>query len=139
MSISTFIQANIWLVMIAVVSVGVLVWPFIGKRMSSHKQVEPLQLVQLINRNQAVVVDVREEAEFAAGHVVGSRHVPQSKLSERLSELHKLKNKSLVIVCQTGMRSGSASSVLVKSGFTDVAILAGGLAAWQQANLPLEK
>jgi rhodanese-related sulfurtransferase len=138
MSIATFIQANIWLVLIAVASAGFLIWPLLGKRMSGQKQVAPLELVQLINRSHAVVLDVREEAEFSAGHVVGAKHIPSAKLSERIAELNKAKSKPLVVVCQTGAR-GAAASQLSKNGFTDVAVLVGGLNAWQQANLPLEK
>jgi rhodanese-related sulfurtransferase len=139
MSIANFIQANVWLVFIALVSAGVLLWPLLSGRMSSHKQVAPLQLVQLINRSHVVVIDVREETEFSAGHVVGAKHIPAAKLGERLSELNKSKTKPLVVVCQTGARSAASSALLSKNGFTDVAVLTGGLNAWQQANLPLEK
>jgi len=138
MSITTFIQSNIWLVLIAVASAGILIWPLIGKGLSGKKQVTPLELVQLINRSHAVVLDVREEAEFIAGHVVGAKHIPSGQLSERMGELSKMKTKPLVVVCQTGTRSGAASLQLSKNGFADVSVLAGGLAAWQQANLPLE-
>lgn len=139
MSISNFIQANIWLVLMAVASGAVLLWSLVGSRFSGGKQVGPLELVQSINRSHPVVIDVRDDAEFAAGHVVGAKHFPLAKLSERLGELQKSKTKSVVLVCQTGTRSASAAAILRKNEFTDVAVLAGGVNAWQQSNLPLEK
>jgi rhodanese-related sulfurtransferase len=139
MSITSFIQANIWLVLLAVASGSVLLWTFIGPNASGGKQVGPLALVQLMNRNQAVVVDVREEAEYVAGHVLGSKHITLGTLKERFGELQKAKAKNLVVVCQTGSRSNVAAGILRKNGFADVTVLGGGINAWQQANLPLER
>jgi rhodanese-related sulfurtransferase len=92
----------------------------------------------MINREKAVLIDVSEPAEFAAGHPVGARNVPLSAL-ESSRELPKNKALPLVVVCPTGARAGRAVAVLKKLGFENAQALAGGLAAWRAANLPTEK
>jgi len=93
----------------------------------------------MINRQDAVMVDVREDAEYAKGHVMDARHIPLSQLSARVGELQKFKSKPLIAYCESGTRSGQAVSVLRKQGFEQVFNLTGGFAAWQQAGLPVEK
>ena len=134
-----FIQKNIWLVMIAVVSGVMLIWPLIAKRFSGAKEVGVGDAVQLINRQDAVIVDVREPAEFKAGHIPNARNIPVGQIGERLRELEKFKTRPILLACASGNRSGTAGSVLQKAGFTQVTSLAGGMGAWQQAGMPLEK
>lgn len=134
-----FIQDNIWLVLIAVVSGAVLVWPWISRRLSGAPEVGPLEAVQLINRKDALMIDVRETGEFSAGHAPNAKNLPLGQLDKRISEIEKYKAKPVIVACQTGSRSHSATSMLKKAGFAEVYVLAGGFAAWQQANLPVEK
>lgn len=134
-----FIQDNIWLVLIAIASGAALVWPWVSRRLSGAREVGPLEAVQLINRKDAVMLDVREPAEFKAGHAPHARNLPLSQLDKRIGEIEKLKGKPLILACQTGGRSHSATAVLKKAGFGEVVVLAGGFGAWQQANLPVEK
>jgi rhodanese-related sulfurtransferase len=94
--------------------------------------------VQLINREKAVLIDVSEPAEYAAGHVAGSKSVPLGQL-ETTNVLPKNKTLPLVVVCATGARAGRAIPTLKKLGFENSRALAGGLAAWRAANLPVEK
>ncbi|NIO38898.1 MAG: rhodanese-like domain-containing protein [Burkholderiales bacterium] len=138
-SIGEFVSDNIWLVAIAVISGGYVVWPWISKGTSGVREVGPMEAVQLMNRNDAVVLDVREEGEFSGGHISGSKHVPLGSLEQRSGELKKFAKKPVVVVCASGARSRSACSTLKKLGFDNVSLLAGGIGAWRQASLPVEK
>src|SRR5512147_431557 len=105
-----FIQKNIWLVMIAVVSGAMLIWPFIAKRFSATREVGVADAVQLINRQDAVILDVREPAEFKSGHIPNARNIPAGQVGERLKELEKFKSRPILLTCASGSRSGNASS-----------------------------
>ena len=135
----TFIQQNIWLILIALASGGVLVWPLVGRKLSGATEVGPMEAVQLINRKDAVMIDVREPAEFGGGHAPNARNIPQSQLDKRAGELEKLKGKPVIVVCQTGGRAHAVTAQLKKAGLGEVMVLSGGINAWQQANLPVEK
>jgi rhodanese-related sulfurtransferase len=134
-----FVQDNIWLVLIAVVSGLMFVWPSIAKRVSRTREVGVVEAVQMINRQDAAVVDVREPAEFKAGHIPNARNIPLGQLGERGKELEKLKGKPILLTCATGNRSATAAGTLRKSGFEQVVSLAGGMNAWTQAGMPAEK
>jgi rhodanese-related sulfurtransferase len=95
--------------------------------------------VLLINREKAVVVDVSEADEFAAGHVVGARNVPLNDLEKRLPEVVKNKAVPLLLVCATGGRASRALATAKKLGYDKAQVMAGGLKAWKDANLPVEK
>ncbi|MSQ60396.1 MAG: rhodanese-like domain-containing protein [Betaproteobacteria bacterium] len=125
--------------MMAVVSGALFIWPTISKRLSGAKHVSAFEAVQLINRKDAVVVDVREPAEFKSAHVANSRNIPFGELESKLKELEKFKDRPILLLCQAGNRSATATGTLKKAGFMDVAALAGGLAAWQQAGMPVSK
>ena len=94
--------------------------------------------MRLINREKAVLIDVSEPAEYAAGHAVGAKSVPLASL-ETSRDLPKNKSLPLVVVCPTGARAPRAVAVLKKLGFENARVLAGGLDAWRAANLPVEK
>ncbi len=102
-------------------------------------EVSPSEATLLINREDAVVIDVREAPEFFSGHIAGARNIPLPKLAERLAELDEFKARALVVVCASGGRSATAQKTLVAAGFSQVKNLAGGVSAWQQASLPLTK
>lgn len=97
------------------------------------------ELVHLVNRDGAVVVDVRDKNEFAQGHIVDAINVPHTALSGRLAELEKYKEKPLVLACKMGQHAGAAGTVLRKAGFQNVARLKGGVAEWRNQNLPVVK
>ena len=134
-----FALNNIWLVLAALVSGAILVWPFINRRLSGVPEVGALEAVQLLNRKNAVMIDVREPAEFGAGHAPNAKNIPLAQLDKRIGELEKFKGRPVVVVCQTGGRSHAATAQLKKAGFAEVVVLAGGIGAWQQANMPVEK
>jgi len=99
--------------------------------------VRPAEAVQLLNHQDAVVVDVRSDKEFQEGHIVNAMHIPLGILEKRLTELKDYKNSSLIVVCRSGTRSSSAATILNKQGFESVKNLSGGMLAWGSANLPV--
>ncbi len=101
--------------------------------------VSAAEAVRLMNREKAVVVDVSEPAEFAAGHIVGAKSVPFGQIAAGVKGLPTNKTLPLVVVCPTGARAGRAVAELKKLGYEQVLTLSGGLAAWREANLPTEK
>jgi rhodanese-related sulfurtransferase len=133
-----FFLDNWYLFLAAAVSGGLLVWPTLGKGAGGAAKVSANDAVQLINREKAVLIDVSEPAEYAAGHAVGSKSVPIGQL-EASTALPKNKALPLVVVCPTGTRAGRAVATLKKLGFENARALAGGLEAWRAANLPVEK
>jgi rhodanese-related sulfurtransferase len=133
-----FITKNIFLVMIAAVSGGMLLWPLLRKG-TGGPWVNTLQATQLMNREDAVVVDLRPGEDFAKGHILGARSIPLAELPKRAGELDKYKAKPVIVHCGDGTRAGGGASLLRGSGFANVVNLAGGYTAWQQAGLPVEK
>jgi len=131
-----FFIDNIWLIALALVSGGALLWPNLQQR---GRKVSLLQATQLINQGKAVIVDVREPAEFAAGHLRDARNIPLKELPQRLGELDKFKAKTVIAVCQVGARSSKAAAQLQKAGFGEAVSLDGGAAAWQAQGLPMAK
>ena len=132
-----FIVDNWILILAAVASGALLVWPMVGKG-ALGGALSTSDAVRLINREKAVLIDVSEPAEYAASHAVGARSVPLGGL-ENSPSLPKNKALPLVVVCPTGARATRAAATLKKLGFDNARALAGGLAAWRDANLPLEK
>jgi rhodanese-related sulfurtransferase len=132
-----FIVNNWMLISIALVSGALLLWPVVQGAATAG--LTPAAAVLLMNREKAVVVDVCESSEFAAGHIVGSKNVPLSELEAKLGAAVKNKTVPLVLVCQSGARSGRAVAIAKKLGYEQAQSLGGGLSAWKTANLPLEK
>ena len=134
-----FLQNNIWTVLIALTSGAMLFWSFFGNRILGIKEVDHIAAMQLINRQNALVLDVREQSEYDSGHVVNSKLIPLGKLKERIGELEKYRERPIVVICRSGQRSASACVALGKQGFAQAYNFHGGVIAWQKANLPLEK
>jgi rhodanese-related sulfurtransferase len=131
-----FILDHIFIVAVVVLSGGALLWPALRP---SGRRATALQVTQLINRGKTTIVDVRSADEFAAGHVRDAKNIPLADLSGRIGELDKSKTRTVVILCQNGVRSDKAARQLAAAGFDDVFSLEGGLAAWQAAGLPVTK
>lgn len=131
-----FLKDNLLLVIAAAASGAMLLWSFVSDRVGGISQLGTLEATRLINED-AVVLDVREDSEWSAGHIPNARHIPMSKLSARLGELEKLKGKPIIVSCRSGHRSARACAMLKKSGFENVHNLAGGIIAWEKANLPI--
>jgi rhodanese-related sulfurtransferase len=133
-----FLQNNILLIAVAFVSGAMLIWPLV-RRTSGGPWVNTVEATQLINRQDALVIDVRAAEEYAKGHILGAKNLPLADLERRAAELDKHKAKPLIVHCENGNRSTSALPLLRKQGFASVVNLTGGYAAWQQAGLPVEK
>ena len=136
MNLMPFLVHNWHLLLIAVASGGMLLWPTLSR---GSQGLTPGAAVQLMNREKAIVVDVCETEEFAAGHVAGARNIPLAQLQQRLPEVVKNKALPVILVCQSGARARRALGVAKSLGYDRAAVLAGGLGAWKEANLPLEK
>ena len=132
-----FVIDNIFLVAIAAVSGAMLVWPLL--RRGGGASVNTLEATQMINRQDALVLDVREQADYAQSHILNSRGLPLSQIEARAGDIEKFKDKPVIVYCATGNRSNSAAAALRKRGFSNVVNLSGGFLAWQQAGLPVQK
>lgn len=132
-----FIQQNLMWVGLAVVSGGMLLWQIFSGMGSKHISVGEATL--LINRQDALIVDVRETAEWSAGHIPNARHIALGHLGKHLSEIEKYKDKPVILVCASGNRSGSACGMLRKAGFQQTFNLQGGIRSWSDAGLPMTK
>jgi len=134
-----FLVDNVLLIGLAIGSAVMLILPTLKRGASGVANVSPTEAVMLINRSNAVVIDVRDDAEYAAGHITDAKHIPLAQLQDRIKELHKFKDKPLLVHCQGGVRSAKACELLKKNEFTKVHNLEGGLNAWVQAKLPTVK
>ena len=128
---------NLLFVITAVISGSLLVWSMVTQ--GGIKEVDTRTAVQLINYQDALVLDVRDDSEFAAGHLPNAKHIPAEKIEERWTELQKFKEKPVVVVYRGGIRSNNASLVLKKNGFSQVVNLMGGIDSWKRAGLPMVK
>ena len=132
-----FVIDNWMLLSVALASGAMLVWPTV--RGASAGGLTPAAAVLLMNRSRAVVVDVSEPDEYAKAHIGGARNVPLGQLEQRLPEVVKNKALPVILVCPTGARANRAVATAKKLGYEQVEALSGGLDAWKEANLPLQK
>jgi rhodanese-related sulfurtransferase len=132
-----FILDN-WMLIAVALSAGLmLMMPMI--KGAGQGSLTPDGAVQLINREKAMLIDICEPNEFAAGHPIGAKNIPMGQLEGKLPGLVKNKALPVILVCQSGARSSRAVAIAKKLGFENVQSLAGGLGAWRAANLPVEK
>lgn len=111
----------------------------IASLFSGVRRIGPAQLTALINRDNALVVDLRPSGEFEKGHIAGSKNVQPSQFDPEHKQLAAAKTLPVVLVCRVGQTAGAAAKRLRKAGFTQVSVLEGGIQAWQAADLPLVK
>jgi len=133
-----FFLDNWFLFFTAIVSGSLLLWPMLT-RGTSGGRITPAQAVQLINREKAVLIDVSEPAEFAAGHAAGAKNVPIGALEDPKAGLPTNKTLPLVLLCPSGAHAGRAATLLRKAGYEKAVAMAGGTAAWRDAQFPIEK
>jgi rhodanese-related sulfurtransferase len=134
-----FVTNNALLIGLAVVSGVLLLMPILKKSAGGVPNLSASEAVALINRNNAIVLDVRSEAEFVGGHIVDAKHIPLDTLAERINQLKKYQDKPILVNCQRGMRSAKACDILRQAEFKQVNNLQGGLDAWIEAKLPVVK
>ena len=135
----TFLENNWPLVLVMVVSGAMLLWPMIQHQLSPMREVGATHATHLINRQNALMLDVRETQEYVGGRVPNAVHVPLSQLGDRSGELKRFTSRPVIAYCERGNRSRRAAKTLAKCGFTEVHTLRGGLRAWSEAGLPVEK
>lgn len=134
-----FLQENWMLILVFVLSGVMLAWQWIAPRFSAVKDVSTAEATQLINRQNAVLLDVREPKEYAGGQLPSAIHIPLSQLPDRAAELAKYAARPVIAYCDIGRRSRMAGGALAKAGFKAIYSLAGGIAAWKKDGLPVEK
>jgi rhodanese-related sulfurtransferase len=132
-----FVENNTLMVAVAAISGGMLLWPLL-RQTRGGPWVSAQEATLLINREDALVVDLRDAGEYGGGHVLGARNVPIGEL-ESSHEIAKRKDKALIVYDGNGQRAPQAVAALRKLGFSKVYNLTGGLSGWQQAGLPTEK
>lgn len=140
--LSSFAGASPWNLMLLLALLGLTVAIVVNEFKSAtrgYKAVSPARLTELINREDALVIDVSPAAEYEKGHIIGSRHVPMSQFDPESKQISKARELPVAVVCRNGITSGTAAKRLVAAGFKQVHALEGGVAAWQQADLPLAK
>jgi len=114
-------------------------WLIYETRNAATSGVTSTQATQLINREEAVVLDLRESKDYKAGHIAGALNIPQSNLDSRMNELEKHKSKPVIVVCKHGQSSGAVQAKLAKAGFERAVKLKGGMMQWQADSLPMVK
>ena len=132
-----FVVENWMLVLVALSSAAMLFMPVL--RGAADGGVTAAAAVQLINREKAILIDVCETDEYAAGHAGGARNIPLGQLEAKLPTTVKNKAVPVILVCKSGARSARAVGIAKKLGYDKAQSLSGGLAAWKSANLPVEK
>ena len=131
-----FIGNHTLLFIAFLITLGMLVYTEYMRFGTANTALSPYDATQKMNAGESVFLDVRDEAEFKVGHLLNARSMPVNKLADRMHEIEKLKEKGVVIYCDNGMRASRAVAKLKKEGFTKIFTLAGGLVAWEKANLP---
>jgi rhodanese-related sulfurtransferase len=135
-----FLQTNQWLTIAWLAIFGALIFTSVKAGFSAIKKITHQQATLLMNRENAVVIDVRGEAEFKQGHILGAKLVPLSKFKNNdLASIEKHKDSPIIVVCNSGMTSSQACQMLQKAGFANIHNLQGGITEWRSANLPLTK
>ncbi len=129
-----------WLLFLALaIILALLVGEPLKRKMLNINMISVNDAPRLMGHDNAVLVDVREEKEYKAGHIPDAINVPLSGLSKNINKLEKYKNKPLILSCRTHNRSLRAAALLSRQGFEDLKVLHGGFTAWQKENLPIEK
>lgn len=134
-----FFQNHALLVLAFFATAAGLVWATVQSTRGAGHKLSPADATRLINTEDAVVLDLRSDADFNRGHIVGSVHVPHNQLDEQGQKLEKYKSRPVIAACRTGQQSAGAASALRKKGFEKVYLLGGGILAWEGASLPLTK
>jgi rhodanese-related sulfurtransferase len=134
-----FIKDNALLVGLAIGSGIALLLPMLNRGAGGVANLNATEAVVLMNRSKPLILDVRDAAEFAAGHIQGAKHIPVAELLARMKEIEKFKDKPVLVHCQKGMRAKGACSILKAQQFSQLHNLQGGLDAWVEAKMPIAK
>ena len=138
-TIQKFALDNWPLIAVALTSGTMLAWPYLAGARGGGARLSTLQATRLINDSDAVIIDIRDQAEFAGGHIANAKNIPAKVMDERKAEIDKLKGKPVIVSCDTGTRASAGADKLRALGLTEVFTLQGGLNAWRDAGLPVSK
>lgn len=139
MDITQFIIHNWYLFLALVVVLALLAAGPATGLIHRVRKVSPSEAVLLINRQDGVVVDVRDPNDFRSGHIANALNLPLTELNDRMRELEKYKQRPLIVSCRVGERAIKGAAMLRRRGFGNAYALAGGLTAWERSQLPLQK
>ena len=130
-----FIRDNIFLICVALYCIGALAWPYIRK----GAKITNCQATKIINKGKAAIIDIRDQKQYQAGHILNAVHVPLSSLEQRIPKPEKFKGQPVIVVDESGKESDKAAALLKKEGFSQVNILKGGMSSWVGEGLPVTK
>lgn len=128
-----FVWDNVFLICVVVYCIGALLWP----RLRRGSRISHTVATTMINKGKAAIIDIRDQKEYRAGHLLNAIHVPYDSLEERIPRIEKLKSQPVIVVCEDGKRSRAAADMLRKSGFAQVFSLDGGMTGWKTNSLPV--
>lgn len=134
---SNFLVDNVFFIIAAMLSGGMLLWPMLARNRA--REIDAQHAVRLINYEDALVLDVRDDSEYAGGHPPNAKHIPVESIKDHWKELEKFKEKPVIVIFTPGLRAGQAGTLLRKNGFARVFNLSGGIDTWRRENLPLVK
>lgn len=130
-----FFLSGIWLALIILI-----LYTYVAGALSPVKELNTHEATLKINKEDAVLLDIRKQEEFKKGHIVGARQIKPSELDTNdFSKLEKHKSQPIIVVCAMGISAKKTASALLKAGFTEASVLQGGMSAWTSANLPTTK
>ncbi|MCV6588858.1 MAG: rhodanese-like domain-containing protein [Marinobacterium sp.] len=131
-----FIGNHVLLVSAFGITLALLLWT---ESLRGGKAVTPAEATLLVNKEDAVLLDIRNKKDWDTGHITNAIHIPFTDLKNRMGELNKHKSKPVVVVCNLGQTAGSAAKMLKADGFENVMRLRGGMTEWKGQNLPIVK
>jgi rhodanese-related sulfurtransferase len=129
-----FVQQNLMWIMLAAISGGMLLLQTLR---GGGNNISVADATLKLNREDALIIDVRETHEWDRGHIPNARHIALGQIGKRMQEIEKFKSRPVIVVCASGNRSSSACGTLKRAGFEQVFNLSGGIGAWSEANLPV--
>jgi len=134
-----FITNHPLLVLALIAILVMLIGGELRQRLSGVSEVGPVEATRMLNHDNAVMIDMREDKEYREGHIVNAIHLPASRQDNYTAKLERYREQPLIVYCRSGQRSTAICNKLRKQGFEAVYNLKGGVLAWQKAELPLEK
>lgn len=130
-----FVLSSVWVALVVM-----LVYSFVSRSLSPVKELSSQDATLLMNRQDALVLDIRPAAEFKKGHILGATQLKPEQINQAdFSKLEKNKDKPIIVVCAMGMTARKTAMQMLKAGFNQVSVLKGGMNAWQGENLPINK
>ena len=134
-----FVANHLFLFSLLIGILMLLFWNLFGNTVSGIRIISPMEVTRMMNHENAVVLDIRNEKDFSEGHILNAVNIPAEKLQEKITDLEKLKDRPIVIACRYGSDSSRAARILKGFAIDNVHCIKGGLQAWSQANLPLTR